>query len=193
MMVCDTLANIEIGVKMSDCTFITWREILARAKTDKPLNLPFSFSYRLSNGSIVNRHDQRLIPDGLFGIRYPNGKAAFYLLETEHGNPIIPSEDLKRASFFKKYLGYKDMRKQGTFEKQLGIKAVRVLFVVPTKAKAQTMIKFVEKDMGESTQFLFADVPVQEDIMGAPPPFPELFTGEWLRAGLRPTTIHSVN
>ena len=50
----------------------------------------------------------KLVPDGLFGIRYPNGQVSFFALESENFNPIEP-KDLNRASTLKKLLAYHDI------------------------------------------------------------------------------------
>lgn len=45
------------------------------------------------------------------------------------------------------------------------------------------MMELVVEEVGQSNLFLFNRIPVQEEIFKAPQPFPELFTGEWQRAG----------
>ncbi len=132
-----------------------------------------------------------LHPDGLFGIRYPNKKVAFFALEAEHFNPIKPS-NLDRASFLKKFLGYRDIIKTGAY-RQLGIPNLRILVVAPTSEKLKHMKEFVVDEMGQSNPFLFNNIPVQEEIFKAPAPFPELFMKEWERAGKDAITINSIH
>ena len=186
MMICDTMASIELGINQTDCELITWQEIVERAGGENPMKLPCDIEHRF-NGSLV-RKSTFLHPDGLFGIRYPDGNTSFFALEAEHFNPINPT-NLDRASFLKKFLGYRDIVKSGVYKKQLSIPNVRVLVVAPTAAKIQHMQELVVELVGQSNLFLFAQIPVQEEIFKAPPPFPELFEQEWQRAGHEPTNI----
>lgn len=187
MMICDAMASLELGVRGSDCTLISWQEIIARCTDPKPMKLPCSLRHTFPNGK-TDSLDTFMIPDGLFGVRYPDGKASFFALEAEHYNPIEPT-NLDRASFFKKLLAYRDIVKTGVYKRQLNIPNLRVLVVAPTEERVSHMIQLTERIAGSSNLFLFHHVPIQEELLKAPPPFPELFTAEWLRAGMEPARI----
>ncbi len=189
MMICDTMASIELGVMRSDCELVTWQEIVERANVPSPMKLPCNISYGFTNGQTV-RASTFLHPDGLFGIRYPNKKVAFFALEAEHFNPIKPS-NIDRASFLKKFLGYRDIIKTGAY-RQLGIPNLRILVVAPTSEKVKHMKELVVDEVRQSNLFLFNHIPVQEEIFKAPAPFPELFIREWQRAGKGAIKIHSI-
>jgi hypothetical protein len=176
MMICDTLASIEMGVRKAGCEFIPWTEIVNKLEADDPMRLAFSTTYE---GKAVTG---KLVPDGLFGIRYPNNQVSFFALEAENWNPVEP-KDLNRASTLKKLLGYTDIIEKKTY-KQLGIPNMRVLFVFPTKARAKTAIDLATRLYGSTNMFLMNNIPVQELLFVAPPPFPELVTSQWSRAGL---------
>jgi hypothetical protein len=184
MMICDTLASIEIGLKGTEASLIPWTEIMERAEGDDPMRLPFDASYQ---GKPVRG---KLVPDGLFGIRYPDGTASFFALEAEHFNPVEPS-DLNRASTLKKLLAYQDIIKRKTFKK-LGIPNLRVLFVAPTMSRREHMVELATRLYGSTNRYLFHEVPVQEQLLVAPPPFPSLVTSEWRRAGLSSVPLFSV-
>lgn len=187
MMICDATASIEIGVRASACTFIGWQEVVARCAGKRPLKLPCTVSHTFGGGKTV-KADTFIIPDGLFGIRYPNAQVSFFALEAEHYNPIEPTT-LNRASFLKKLLAYRDVIRSGVYKKQLNIPNLRVLVVAPTPTRIQHMVELTERMAKQSNLFLFHDIPVQEELFKAPPPFPELFTGKWLRAGTKPARI----
>ncbi len=189
MMICDAMASIELGVRNSDCELVSWQEIIARTETADPMRLPCTLSYTHPGGK-YERLETAIVPDGLFGIRYPNGMVAFFALEAEHYNPIEP-KTLHRSSFLKKIIAYRDIVKSGVYKTQLKIPNMRVLVVAPTPTRVQHMVELTSRITKGSNLFLFHDTPVQEELTNAPPPFPELFTADWLRAGLESTTISS--
>jgi DNA-binding PadR family transcriptional regulator len=181
MMICDATASIELGVRQSHCEFIGWQEIIARTSATNPMKLPCAISHTFHNTDF-QRLQSFVIPDGLFGIRYPDNQVSFFALEAEHYNPIYPT-NLHRSSFLKKLLAYRDVIKSGVYKSQLKLPNLRVLVVAPTPARISSMIELTKQITGGTNLFLFSDVPVQEEIFKAPPPFPELFTSEWKRAG----------
>ena len=183
MMICDTLASIEIGLKGSGCRLIPWTEIVERATTEDPLRMEFSFSHE---GTSVRG---KLVPDGLFGIQYPDGKASFFALETEHGQPLTRSH-FNSGSTKKKLLAYKAICERKNYQ-QTGAPNLRVLVVAPTRQRSENMAALAVDLFGSSSLFLFHDIPVQELIFKAPPPFPDLATSHWMRAGYDAIPLYS--
>ena len=184
MMICDTLASIEIGLKGTDCEFIPWTAIVDRVEHADPMRLEFATTYQ---GKAVQG---KIVPDGLFGIRYPNKQVSFFALEAENFNPLEP-KDLGRASTLKKLLAYHDIISKKTY-KQLGIPNLRVLFAFPTKERTNHAVELAERIYKQSNMFLFHDIPVQELLFIAPPPFPELVSSQWKRAGNDSTPLYGV-
>jgi hypothetical protein len=181
MMICDTTASIEIGAKAAGVTFVPWTDIVDGLEADKPLKLPAHVSHTF--GSTREAFDTFIVPDGLFGLRYPDGRTAYFALEAEHFNPIKPTT-LRRASTLKKLIAYRDIVAKQVYKQQLGIGNLRVLVVAPTTARTTHQVELLEELVGKSHLFLFHPVPVQEELLHSPPPFPELFTADWARAGL---------
>ncbi len=166
MMICDALASIETGAKANACLFIPLDAILERVEGDS-LKLPCRIKGQASS----------LVPDGLFGIRYPDKKVKFFILEAEHYNPINPS-DLKRASFKKKAYAYNDIARERPYVKQFGIPNLHYLFVFPTPARVESAWNLIDElfpNTRISQRIYMTDIPVQEELMKAPPPFPDLF------------------
>ncbi len=183
MMICDTLASIEIGLKGTGCRLIPWTEILERATVEEPMRLPFAFTHE---GKHVS---SKLVPDGLFGIQYPDGTASFFALETEHGQPLTRSH-FGSGSTKKKLLAYKAISDSKAF-KQMGVNNLRVLVVAPTEQRSANMAQLATELFGSTNLFLFHHIPVQEILFKAPPPFPDLITSQWKRAGLDATQLYS--
>ncbi|MEM7296389.1 MAG: hypothetical protein AAF330_07195 [Pseudomonadota bacterium] len=175
MMICDALASIEIGVKAAGHDFIPLGAILERTTDKHPLKLPCR----------VQGREDKLAPDGLFGVRR-NGRAYFYALEAEHYNPVWPSQDLRRASFRKKAIAYDHIARVRPYRDRLKIPNLHFLFVFPSAARAQTALGHAERSMGKSRffeRFFAAHIPVQEELLKAPPPFPQLYQTTWLGNG----------
>lgn len=173
MMICDTLASIEIGLKDTGARFVPWTEIVPDG--NDPLRLPYSFTY---NGQTVST---ALVPDGLFGIEYDNGHTSYFVLEAENGQPLTRSH-FRSGSTLKKMLAYKDIITKKTY-KQMGCSNLRVLFVFPSEVTAKHAAELAEEATGATEKLRFTNIPVQEMILKAPPPFPDLVTREWYTAG----------
>lgn len=186
MMICDTLSSLELGARLAGCTFITQAEILQRVTHPHPMKLPCTVSHTWPNGS-THRADTHLLPDGAFGIGYPDGRTRLFLLEAEHYNPLMPT-NLNRASFLKKIIAYTDIRAKKAI-RQLGKSNFNVLFVFPTSTRAAHASEIVASLYGTSDLFLMTHAPVQEEIWRSPRPFPKLFADPWLRGGLPPASI----
>lgn len=184
LMVCDTLASIEIGARNR---FIPWSQIVLRTTAEKPMRLPYSIRHTFEGGR-VETLEKHAVPDGIFGLRYNDGKASFFALEAEHYSPIDVTT-LKRSSFLRKVLAYQNIIKTQVYKDQLKIPNMRVLVVAPTAKQLEGKIALVERLVGKSNLFLFNVVPVQEELLKAPPPFPQLFNSLWFRAGLPPIRI----
>lgn len=187
MMICDVMASIEIGLKDTGYKLITWQEIVARAEVENPMKLPCSIRYTFPDNHIESL-DTFIVPDGLFGIERPDGKFSFFAVEVEKFNPIEPT-NLKRASFLKKVLAYRNIQSRNVYKDQLKIPNMRVLIVAPTETRMNHMIELTERLTGGSNLFLFANIPVPEMTGRAIPPLPDLARDHWRRAGKEPVTL----
>ena len=176
MMICDALASIEIGAGQNDCAFIPLDAILERAEHDNPLKLPCR----------IKGQPASLVPDGLFGIRYASGNVWFYVLEAEHYNPVWPTNNLKRASFRKKCYAYNDIAMQRPYRKQLAIPNLRYLFLFPSQTRAENAAGHFQRAFHQTKldgRIYLTHVPVQEELLKAPPPYPQLFSRTWYLGG----------
>lgn len=192
MMICDTLASIEIGLQGSGCSLVTWQQIIERRGTmhlENPFKLPCKISYTFPATGKTHHANTYVIPDGLFGIRYPDKGVRFFAIEAERGNGIRRS-NLEQPSFLKKVLAYKDIITQKTHTEVFGIPNLRVLVVTPKAERARHMAELAVETIGPSNIFLFHDIPTQDSLFKAPKPFPELFTEPWNRAGREPVYIN---
>lgn len=190
MMICDTLASIEIGLKGTGHRLITWSEILERRGTiskENPFKLPCTIDYVYQTGAEYHA-ETSVVPDALFGIRHPDGMASFFVLEAERGNGI-ERRNLDQPSFLKKLLAYRNISHTKVYKEVLGIPNMRVLVVTPGEQRIKHMRELAEREIGQSRLFLFQSIPTQDANLKAPSPFPILSTIPWERAGLDATSL----
>jgi hypothetical protein len=193
MMVNDALASIELGMRR-DARLLLWRDITehekfpaATRKADKLQGIPVRIHHQFGGAS---RHAEfNYISDGLFGIRYGNGKARFFQLEAEHRNRIDCS-NLHQTSFLKKYLAIQYIMEERLFHIRWGIPNMLTLVVTPSQERIEQMKKLILRETAGkgAPHILFREIPVMEDIHRVSRPMPELF-GAWQRAGYEPLDI----
>lgn len=192
LMICDTLASIELGVRDDpNVRFVSWEEILAKAPLEtrearNPFAIPADIAYTFKRTGKLHRAKVNLVPDGLFGLEYkkPDGRTQwiFYALEAERKNRVW-CHNLQQTSWLKKVLAYREIRKSKTYKTHLGLPNLMVLAVTPTRAKIDTMTKLitdVTNDRG-SSMFCFRLIPTLTNDLKAPAPLPDLYVKPWKR------------
>jgi hypothetical protein len=105
-----------------------------------------------------------VVPDGLFGLAFPNGTAAYFVLEVDRGTIPITRTDSQGTLAWRKNIAYKlatyyEGWKASRHEKQFGIKQVRVAMVTTSPERVRNMTAIVD-DITESRGsnfFLFVD------------------------------------
>jgi hypothetical protein len=200
MMICDTLAAIEVGT-LNDpkARFVTWPEILAKAppetrKSDAPISFPVSIEHRFAPRQETQKEQFRLVPDGLFGLEYvlPDGnkRYRFFVLEAERSNRVRTTR-LKGSSYFKKILAYQYILQNKIFKSRLGLPNLLILTVTPNNVRIKTMTEAVNDIYGPSgcSSFLYNAIPVHGETNSSFRGFPDLYQGLWLRAGHEPFFI----
>lgn len=190
MMICDTLASIEIGVARAGLTFITEAEITSHSTVPDPLRLPVELSHTFPNGK--HEHVKTYArPDAVFGIRYGDGRTRLFLLECEHYSPTI-RHTFKGTSTLKKIVAYRHLRSSNVLVDHLGKRRFTVLVVFPhqpdmieKEQKANRPLTLISKAealimevVGPSDLFYLKTVPLQEEILMAPSEYPELMFNE---------------
>ena len=195
MMICDTLASIELGVQSEpNVRLVSWQEILAKAPKEtqqagNPFAIPVEISHRFPNAATRTNERFRLTPDGLFGLEYalPTGKKVyrFFALEAERRNRVITS-NLKGSSFLKKVLAYRTIIEKGIHTSHFGIPNLLILTVAPTQARIDTMKKMILGlyDAGDSSNFLFRCISTQGYDDQVDGPTSHMFHEPWQRAVL---------
>jgi hypothetical protein len=99
-----------------------------------------------------------VVADGLFGLRYADDTAAYFLLEVDRGSMPVVRAQFDKTSFHRKLKVYWEAWKQNRHVDHFGIKQVRVLTVTDSEKRIENMLSVVA-DVTEgkgSNFFLFA-------------------------------------
>ena len=100
-----------------------------------------------------------MIADGLFGLAFPDGTAAYFLLELDRGSMPVVRSRFEQTSFKRKLRIYWEAWKAGRHVAHFGVKQIRVLTVTESRARLNHMIDAVKEitDGKGSNFFLFAE------------------------------------
>lgn len=100
-----------------------------------------------------------VIPDGLFGLAFPDGTAAYFLLEIDRGSMPVVRSRFDQTSFKRKLKIYWEAWKAKRHVEHFGVNQIRVLTVTESRARIDHMIDAVNEitDGKGSNFFLFAE------------------------------------
>jgi hypothetical protein len=112
------------------------------------------------------RQHYSVVPDGLFGLRFADDTAAYFMLEVDRGTIPIMRSDVKGTSVWQKSIAFKlatyyEGWRAGRHVEQFGIKQMRVLFVTESAERVRNMLAAVDQvtEGRGSNFFLFIDRP----------------------------------
>ena len=191
MMVCDTLASIELGLRDdSGIEFVSWQEIINKAprtthNAKNPFAIPVAISYTYPKTDKTHISKKPLIPDGLFGLRYTTTNTyRFFALEAERRNRVFCS-NLHQTSGLRKVLCYRQITRDKIYRSHLGLPNLMVMFITPNERRIETYRKLILEVTGTkgNTMFLFRHIPAMGYSYAKPVPLPSLYTGPWQRVG----------
>lgn len=172
-------ASLEVAVKAAGLEYISRDEILTSgklgeaARATKPLAVPMRGSTK------------RLVPDDLFGIRYPEGYR-FFALEVDRNTESIERRNLHQNAFGWKVHAYLEVMRQRRFKDWWGLPNLHVLVLTTNATHAKNMLAYLERqEPGKmASYFAFAT----ETSFGAQwrvprEPLVKLFSEPWLTLG----------
>lgn len=156
------IANFMVGVELACCkrddlTLLREGDIIARApeKTQmarEPLRLTVpGLDNKLGISSVV--------ADGLFGLLFADGTAAYFLLEIDRGSMPVARSRFDKTSYQRKLNVYWEAWRRERHVEHFGVKQVRVLTVTESAQRADHMISAAYDITGGkgSNFFLFAE------------------------------------
>lgn len=100
-----------------------------------------------------------VVPDGLFGLSWPDGTASYFLLELDRGTIPISRRGYDHRSIRRKFKTYYDGWRSERHVEQFGLKQMRVLTITSSPERVHNMVRTV-RDITEgrgSNFFLFTD------------------------------------
>lgn len=190
MMIIDLVSNLVAGTRNTGVRPISAEEIALHATEERPFIFPRKSQYTdKKSGEIV---PYTVVPDGVIGFEYPDGKRAYFAIEAEHNKPNSRFDDddprSSQTSTRKKFIQYRDIDWRTVYE-SLHIRNMRVMVVAPTAAQIENKFKVGLSVVEESHLFLGHWLPVVcgDDV----PVMPNIFDAQWLRIGLPTEQINT--
>jgi len=100
-----------------------------------------------------------VIADGLFGLAFPDGTAAYFLLEIDRGSMPVVRSRFDQTSFKRKLKIYWEAWKAGRHAANFGVNQIRVVTVTESRPRLDHMIDAVNEitDGKGSNFFLFGE------------------------------------
>jgi Replication-relaxation len=162
------MIDLEIECRArADLELIRFEEIVATSPdaTKRSVN-PGSWPVPMQWNGV--RSSVHIAPDAIFGLRFMCGDGrklrSYFFVEIDRGTmTIVPTERVReseafpyRATILRKLYAYADSRRLRLHEKQFGMKAARIIFLTPSKARMEAMRAAAETHTpGAAGIFLF--------------------------------------
>ena len=123
------------------------------------------------------------MPDGLFGLNFPDGTAAYFLLEFDRGTIPISRRGGDHRSIRRKLKTYYDGWRAQRHVEQFGLKQMRVLTITSSPERMRNMVGCV-RDITEGKGSNFFLVVDRASLAANNPLEVELMTGKGERVRL---------
>jgi hypothetical protein len=162
--VADFMAGVEVACRTrGDVELMREHEILEMAPEEtraarEPLR------WKVDKVMMGKRETFSVVPDGLFGLVFPDETAAYFVLEVDRGTIPLIRTDVPGTPAWRKSISYKlatywEGWKAQQHLKQFGVKQVRVAMVTSSAARVENMRDIVhELTEGKGSNFfLFVD------------------------------------
>jgi DNA-binding Lrp family transcriptional regulator len=124
----------------SDVTLIRPDEIVASfPEATQAERNPLKLKVRMSHRGKVQ--DFGLVPDLLFGLRFPDGSRRCFMVEVDRGTMPINRADTARTSFALKMRAYFAAHAAGQHQQRYGWKTFRVLTITTNQKRVESMME----------------------------------------------------
>jgi len=153
----------------TDLRLITADELTA-AFPDQSYNPSNPFALRVTVSHKGARHEIGLVPDLVFGIRFPDGSRHCFMVEIDRGTMPVVRSDIEQTSFERKMRAYLTAHAAKKHERQFGWKTFRVLTVTTDRYRLTSMMEASRKlrvpHSPGSSMFFFS---TRDDLLGSDP------------------------
>ena len=159
LAVADFLSGLEVACRMrGDVELIREEQVLAGApEATRKAREPLRFAV---DKTVMGRRQRfSVVPDGLFGLRFPDDSASYFMLEVDRGTIPITRADVKGSSAWQKSITYKlatywEGWKAGRHVEQFGLKQMRVVMLTSSEERMRHMLDVVnELTQGRGSAF----------------------------------------
>jgi DNA-binding Lrp family transcriptional regulator len=100
---------------------------------------PLALRVRLAHDGVT--HDVGVVPDLVFGLRFPDGSRRCFMVEIDRGTMPISRADISQTSFERKMRAYLTAHAGKQHERQFGWKTFRVLTVTSDRNRMRSMME----------------------------------------------------
>lgn len=144
-------ASFALTAPLHALRYIGFDEILSRPgaiRASKASN-PFALPIGLAGQSAI-------VPDILFGLKYPGSGFRFFAVECDRNTESIERRNLGQSAFSKKLLAYNAALRAQTYRTWWGIPNLHVLTITTSELHARNMIGAIAKHVEPDHQSAFA-------------------------------------
>lgn len=157
--IADFMVGLELACRArGTVSVIREEEIIAAASSEtRAAREPLRWeAVSIENGK---RERWSVVPDGIFGLSFPDGSAAYFLLEFDRGTIPISRRGGDHRSIRRKLKTYYDGWRAQRHVEQFGLKQMRVLTITSSPERAHNMVGAVRSitEGRGSNFFLFVD------------------------------------
>jgi hypothetical protein len=178
LMICDILSSIELGCMQGGIRYIGWEEIVAKAMVKE---------YKVM--AHWEGKEYPVVPDGLFGLEYPDKSFRFFALEADRGTEPLVRTNLLQTSYKKKLLLYRSILLNQTYKKHWGVPNLYVATVTTSEQRMEHMKEVLLSITGGRGNTVFLFKTYKGTPFSAPPADGHMLSESWLRAGYPPLYI----
>lgn len=126
-----------------DVKLITPEEIIAEFPDQRfEARNPFKLTVNVSQDGVM--HQVGLIPDLVFGLRFPDGSRRCFMVEIDRGTMPVTRSDIRQTSFARKMRAYLSAHAARQHERQFGWRNFRTLVATTDENRMRTMMKALD-------------------------------------------------
>lgn len=136
----DFYVGLELAVRMRpDLVLLPAEDLLADfPKATREERCPVSLRAALNRDRTT--YDVGIVPDLIFGLRFPDGSRRCFMVEIDRGTMPITRSDFRQTSFERKVRAYLTAQAEGQHKQRFGWKTFRVLVVTNDDSRLRSMM-----------------------------------------------------
>jgi len=159
LVIADFLVSLEVACRSLGNIHIVREEQIIAAAPVETQSAREPLRWEAVSVERGKRERWSAVPDGLFGLAFPDETAAYFLLEADRGTIPITRSAGDHRSFRRKLKTYYDGWRAQRHLEQFGVKQMRVLTVTTSRERVRNMVSAVHSitEGRGSNFFLFVD------------------------------------